>query len=69
MLLVRAGGEEAKPLTDERRTAILKQNEELASEALRSLGVAFRSLPADALEIKEVDESLEQDLVFAGLLA
>ncbi len=61
-------GEEAKPLTDERRTAILKQNEELASEALRSLGVAFRSLPADALEIKEVDESLEQDLVFAGLI-
>ena len=61
-------GEETKPLSDERRTTILKQNEELASEALRSLGVAFRSLPADALEIKEVDESLEQDLVFAGLI-
>jgi Ca2+-transporting ATPase len=61
-------GEETRPLTEERRAAILKRNEELAREALRSLGVAFRSMPADALDINAVDESLEQDLVFAGLI-
>jgi Ca2+-transporting ATPase len=61
-------GEETKLLTEERRTAILKRNEELASEALRSLGVAFRSMPAAALQVNGVNESLEQDLVFAGLI-
>ena len=35
---------------------------------LRTLGVAFRSLPADALEVDEVDERIEHDLVFAGLI-
>ena len=38
-------GEEARPLTDERRSDILKLNEELAGEALRTLGVSSRSLP------------------------
>ena len=61
-------GEETRPLSDERRAEILKVNEELASEALRTLGVAFRSLPADALKADEVDERVEQDLVFAGLI-
>jgi Ca2+-transporting ATPase len=61
-------GEETRPLTEERRAAILKRNEELAREALRSLGVAFRSMHTDALDINAVDESLEQDLVFAGLI-
>ena len=46
----------------------MKSNEELAGEALRTLGVAFRSLPADAFEADEVDERVEQDLVFAGLI-
>ena len=41
-------GEEARPLTAERRAEILTNNEELAGEALRTLGVAFRSLPKDA---------------------
>lgn len=61
-------GKETKPLTEERRTAILKENEKLASEALRSLGVAFRSMPADEIELNSVDENIEQDLVFAGLI-
>ncbi|SEO56288.1 cation-translocating P-type ATPase [Nitrosovibrio sp. Nv6] len=61
-------GEEAKPLTADRRAAILQTNEELAGEALRSLGVAFRSLPANAFEADKVDERIEQDLVFAGLI-
>jgi Ca2+-transporting ATPase len=61
-------GEETRPLRDTRRAEILKINEELAREALRTLGVAFRSLPADAFEADEVDERVEQDLVFAGLI-
>jgi Ca2+-transporting ATPase len=46
----------------------LQTNEKLAGEALRTLGVAFRSLPKDALMHKEVDEGIEQDLVFLGLI-
>jgi P-type Ca2+ transporter type 2C len=61
-------GEESRPLTAERRTEILQSNEELAGEALRTLGVAFRSLPAAAFDADEVDERIEQDLVFAGLI-
>ena len=61
-------GEETRPLTAVRRAAILKTNEDLAGEALRTLGVAFRSLPADAFDGDKVDESVEQDLVFAGLI-
>ena len=61
-------GEETRPLDDERRAQILQVNEELAGEALRTLGVAYRSLPAGAFESDEVDESVEQDLVFAGLI-
>jgi Ca2+-transporting ATPase len=61
-------GEETRPLRDARRAEILKVNEDLAREALRTLGVAFRSLPAAAFEADEVDERVEQDLVFAGLI-
>ncbi|KAA0223706.1 cation-translocating P-type ATPase [candidate division KSB1 bacterium] len=61
-------GEEMKPLTAERRAEILRTNEELAGEALRTLGVAFRSLPKDALQSKEADERFEQELVFLGLI-
>ncbi len=61
-------GDEIKPFTAERRTEILKKNEELAGEALRTLAVAFRTLPKDALKQKEWDETLEQDLVFLGLI-
>lgn len=61
-------GEDIKPLTPERRTEILKKNEDLAGEALRTLAVAFRILPLNALKNKEWDENLEQDLVFLGLI-
>ena len=61
-------GEAARALTAERRAAILKTNEDLAREALRTLGVAFRSLPAAVFETDEVDERIEHDLVFAGLI-
>ena len=61
-------GEAPRPLTDARRAAIRRANEGLAGEALRTLGVAFRSLPATALGGDAVDERVEHDLVFAGLI-
>ena len=61
-------GEESRALTPERRAEILRSNEALAGEALRTLGVAFRALPAGAFEGGEVDERVERDLVFAGLI-
>ena len=61
-------GEESRPLTPERRVEILRSNEALAGEALRTLGVAFRALPAGAFKGDEVDERVERELVFAGLI-
>jgi P-type Ca2+ transporter type 2C len=61
-------GTEMSPLNDTRRAEILNTNEQLAGKALRSLGVAFRPLPADAFEADDVDERVEHELVFAGLI-
>ena len=63
-------GEEWRPLTPERRTAILETNEALAGQALRTLGVAGRWLTLQALAEHSAhpDERVEQDLVFAGLI-
>jgi Ca2+-transporting ATPase len=61
-------GAETRPLSDVRRTEILNASETLASEALRTLGVAYRSLSSAGFEVDEVDQRLEQDLVFAGLI-
>ena len=61
-------GDEIKPLTAERRAEILRNNEELAGEALRTLAVAFRTLPKDAFKQEELDEDVEKDLVFLGLI-
>ena len=61
-------GEEMNPLTPERRAEILQTNEELAGQALRTLGVAARSLPKDAFNHEEADERVEQELVFLGLI-
>ncbi|MEH2530839.1 Ca2+-transporting ATPase [Bradyrhizobium sp. AZCC 1588] len=60
-------GEEATPLTGARRAEILAHNEELAGEALRTLGVAFRSLKTVSSR-EAFDEDAEQDLVFLGLV-
>jgi Ca2+-transporting ATPase len=59
-------GGEARTLTDGRRQEIRAASERLASEALRTLGVAFRSLRPDALE-REVDDRVEHELVFLGV--
>lgn len=61
-------GEDRRPLTQDRRKQILETNEELAREALRTLGVALRLLPRDSFTRDEYDEQIEQDLVFLGLI-
>jgi Ca2+-transporting ATPase len=61
-------GDGVRSLSDARRAEILKVNEDLAREALRTLGVAFRSLPAEAFDADKVDARIERDLVFAGLI-
>jgi len=61
-------GAQARPLTETRRAEILRQGDALAAEALRTLGVAFRLLPKSALDDGELDERLEHELVFAGLI-
>jgi Ca2+-transporting ATPase len=61
-------GDEPRALSDARRREILQTNEELASHALRTLGVAARALPADALQHEDADEGLEQELIFLGLI-
>jgi Ca2+-transporting ATPase len=62
-------GDGPQPLTEERRAHIRDINEQLAGEALRTLGIAYRSLPRDALENPDaVNDQLEQELVFLGLV-
>ena len=56
-----------KKLSQEEHQSILKINEEMASGALRVLGMAYRKLPDDILENFD-EESVEQRLVFAGLM-
>jgi Ca2+-transporting ATPase len=63
----------AQPLTQERRLAIRTVNEGLASEALRTLGVAYRSLPQElpqdgVQQANGVSDALEHELVFLGLV-
>jgi Ca2+-transporting ATPase len=59
-------GQTKQPMTDERRAEILRANDVLAGEALRTLGVAAHWLPSDS--VPAVDASVEKDLVFAGLI-
>jgi P-type Ca2+ transporter type 2C len=72
VLLARCSGElvgdAIRPLSDARRAKILQTCEELAGEALRTLGVAYRELPASAIDPQDLDERVEQDLVFAGVI-
>ncbi len=61
-------GDATRPLDEARRAEILKTNDELAGRALRTLGVAYRTLSASAPAPDEIGESAERDLVFAGLI-
>jgi P-type Ca2+ transporter type 2C len=57
---------QAVPLTEEKRGEVLDQNRDLASNALRVLGVAYR--PLAAVPENPTPENVENDLVFVGLL-
>jgi Ca2+-transporting ATPase len=61
-------GAESRALTEDRRARIRHANDALAGEALRTLGVAFRTLPADAMQGSRDGPALEHELVFAGLV-
>ena len=61
-------GEEPRALSEARRAEILESVETLAGHALRTLGVATRDLPADALHHDPVDERVEQELIFLGVI-
>ncbi|MEJ2209381.1 MAG: cation-translocating P-type ATPase, partial [Anaerolineae bacterium] len=55
-----------RPMTDERRSNILEQNEALAANALRVLGVAFR--PLDEAPDDPRPDTAEHEFTFVGLL-
>ena len=64
-------GADPRPLTADRRAEIARINEALADQALRTLGVAIRRLPNDSIgpaATRGIDASVEQDLVFTGLI-
>lgn len=53
------------PLTDTLRRQVLTANEDMASRALRVLGMAWRDI--DAIPAQLTSDSLERDLTFVGL--
>jgi len=55
------------PLTDEYRREILEVNAQLASQALRVLGAAMRSLPGVPEPDDLIPAKVERDLTFIGL--
>lgn len=56
---------EVRPLSQARRAAILTDVERLADQALRTLGVAYRTLRRDAVT-GDLTEDVEQELVYLG---
>ena len=62
--LILENGKEEK-LTPAKKSKILQANEQLASNALRVLAMAYKRLPSAVEQLE--DEAMEQELVFAGL--
>ncbi len=61
-------GDEPRALGTERRAKILGDNEEMAGQALRTLGFASRVVPRREFDDDHVDDGLERELVFLGLI-
>ncbi|MFZ2174771.1 MAG: cation-translocating P-type ATPase, partial [Rhodococcus sp. (in: high G+C Gram-positive bacteria)] len=59
-------GDAVETLDDSWRTRILEDVERLAGEAFRTLAVAYR--PLEVTIPPEIDESLEQNLVYVGMV-
>ncbi|MDE3202226.1 MAG: cation-translocating P-type ATPase [Acidobacteriota bacterium] len=55
-------------LTDERRQEIMCAHDEMAAQSLRILGIAARALPQGNLPTAEMEDSLERNLAFFGLV-
>jgi Ca2+-transporting ATPase len=55
----------AHELSDSERQDILRTNEQMAADALRVLGLAYREISADAQDFTE--DAVEQNLTFVGL--
>ncbi len=56
-------GDAMEPLTEERRRGVLRDVQEMSSQAYRTLGLAYRKSPG-----REPDGDPERDLVFLGLV-
>ena len=61
-------GETPRALDDARRAEILREIEEMAQAALRTLGVAARSIPVDGFDVESIGGHVEGELVFLGLI-
>jgi magnesium-transporting ATPase (P-type) len=59
-------GDRVEPLDEPSRARILAQLDELSGQAFRTLAVAYR--PLEVTAAPEVDESLEEQLVYAGMV-
>jgi len=58
-----------RPLTEARRSEILRTHEEMAALALRALGIAMKPMPCNTLIAEEeTGEQVEQGLTFLGLV-
>lgn len=58
--------DEVKPMTDEEKQKILDNNKDMAKQALRVLGMAYKYV--DAVPENMESEIVENDLIFAGLV-
>src|SRR5690606_22519853 len=61
-------GDEARPLTEQRRAEIQAADEELAGEAMRTPAAAIRSTPGNAHSTEVPTDDVERDLVLLGLV-
>jgi Ca2+-transporting ATPase len=62
-------GEQVRSLTAERRSDILVEVELLAAEALRTIGVALRTVPREEIdEAGELGEQQEQEFIWLGVI-
>jgi magnesium-transporting ATPase (P-type) len=58
---------EIRPFLDEEKEKIVKKHDELASQGLRILAMAYRNLPNDFNDYRP--ETVEKDMVFLGMTA
>jgi P-type Ca2+ transporter type 2C len=56
------------PLADARRAELLRAQEQLAAQALRTLAIAIKPMPPGAATTEGSEQTLEQGLTFLGLI-